>query len=223
MQQFAVRRFACRLREVGARRLREGAQQHANKQGARLVSLEAARANGFKFDWTSYAPPKPSFLGVKTLKNFPLDGGALHRLGSVFPDLGLGRQYRTCSTMRSRRRIRAQCCPRRKCSTRLVKGRWLTANAVYGFWPANRSGDSIELYADESREAHCRFPSTAPAKRKTAEQSNLCGLRISSARAMFSPLQREGQGKVCPFTPFPIMGAFAVTTGIGCEDRVKAS
>ena len=34
---------------------------------------------------------------------------------------------------------------------RMVAERWLTANAVVGFWPANAVGDDIELYADESR------------------------------------------------------------------------
>ncbi|MBL8513252.1 MAG: methionine synthase, partial [Betaproteobacteria bacterium] len=48
-------------------------EQHANKQGAKLIALEAARANGFQFDWASYTPPKPAFLGVKALKNFPLE------------------------------------------------------------------------------------------------------------------------------------------------------
>ena len=35
---------------------------------------------------------------------------------------------------------------------RIVEGRWLTANAVVGFWPANTvRDDDIELYADETR------------------------------------------------------------------------
>ena len=34
---------------------------------------------------------------------------------------------------------------------RLVEGRWLTANAVMGFWPANSDGDDIVLWTDESR------------------------------------------------------------------------
>ena len=35
---------------------------------------------------------------------------------------------------------------------RLIEGRWLTANGVIGFWPANTvNDDDIELYTDESR------------------------------------------------------------------------
>ena len=34
---------------------------------------------------------------------------------------------------------------------RMVAEKWLTANAVVGFWPANSVGDDIEIYADETR------------------------------------------------------------------------
>ena len=36
------------------------------------------------------------------------------------------------------------------------RSKWLTANAVIGFWPANAVGDDIELYADEARKARSR-------------------------------------------------------------------
>ena len=32
---------------------------------------------------------------------------------------------------------------------RLIDERWLTANGVIGFWPANAVGDDVELYADD--------------------------------------------------------------------------
>jgi len=36
--------------------------------------------------------------------------------------------------------------------TKLIAEKWLTARAVVGFWPANRSGaDDIELYSDDKR------------------------------------------------------------------------
>ena len=33
----------------------------------------------------------------------------------------------------------------------LIAEKWLTANGVVGFWPANSVGDDIEVYADETR------------------------------------------------------------------------
>jgi 5-methyltetrahydrofolate--homocysteine methyltransferase len=34
---------------------------------------------------------------------------------------------------------------------RIAAGKWLTPRAVYGFFPANRIGDDVELYTDETR------------------------------------------------------------------------
>lgn len=34
----------------------------------------------------------------------------------------------------------------------IVSEKWITANAVFGLYPANASGDDIEIYADETRQ-----------------------------------------------------------------------
>ena len=39
---------------------------------------------------------------------------------------------------------------------RIVAEKWLTANAVVGFWPANATGDDIELYSDDTRKTRLR-------------------------------------------------------------------
>ena len=40
---------------------------------------------------------------------------------------------------------------RRNCSTRIIAGKLLTAQGVYGLFPANAVGDDVLLYADETR------------------------------------------------------------------------
>ena len=41
----------------------------------------------------------------------------------------------------------------RPCSKKIIEGRWLTANAVVGLYPANRVGDDdIAFWADETRQ-----------------------------------------------------------------------
>ena len=42
-----------------------------NSPGRRL-SLAAARANGLKFDWSRYTPPKPRFLGLREFRHYDL-------------------------------------------------------------------------------------------------------------------------------------------------------
>ena len=44
----------------------------------------------------------------------------------------------------------------------LIAEKWLKANAVVGFWPANSVGDDIELYTDESAHKEARHAAHAP-------------------------------------------------------------
>src|SRR5438105_4963308 len=46
--------------------------QHAGKKGPTLISLAAARANAFRFDWSRYAPPAPTFTGLRPFRNVDL-------------------------------------------------------------------------------------------------------------------------------------------------------
>src|SRR6202012_500020 len=48
-------------------------EQHRSK-GAKApqLSLSAARAKKFKIDWAAYAPPAPTFLGVRAFADYPL-------------------------------------------------------------------------------------------------------------------------------------------------------
>ncbi|HEX7606794.1 MAG TPA: methionine synthase, partial [Usitatibacter sp.] len=46
---------------------------HAKKTGQKSVTLEAARANATKIDWSGYAPPRPRQPGLVSLRNYPLE------------------------------------------------------------------------------------------------------------------------------------------------------
>src|SRR5688500_4276021 len=48
--------------------------QHKNKKGpSPMLSIAEARNNAFKTDWGNYSPPKPDFIGVRSLRNHPLE------------------------------------------------------------------------------------------------------------------------------------------------------
>ena len=48
--------------------------QHKNKKGqSPMLSIAEARRNALKIDWKNYTPPEPSFLGIKSLRNYPLE------------------------------------------------------------------------------------------------------------------------------------------------------
>ena len=109
---------------------------HAKKTGQKSVPLEAARANAVRIDWAGYAPPQPAQLRRCTsLKNYPLEKLVpFIDWAPVLP--GLGPRGQVSRHPRGRRWWAR---PRRNVFRegqamleRIVKGRWLTANAVLG-------------------------------------------------------------------------------------------
>ncbi|HET7402619.1 MAG TPA: vitamin B12 dependent-methionine synthase activation domain-containing protein, partial [Usitatibacter sp.] len=89
---------------------------------------------------------------------------------------------------------------------RLVKGRWLAANGVFGLWPANSIDDDIEIYADENRgQVLMTWHNLRQQNRKPAGNPNQC-------LADFVAPKDSGVGDY--------IGAFAVTAGIGIEQKL---
>ena len=185
-------------------------EQHANKKGVKLIPLPTARANRTRIDWTGYVPPTPSFTGVKPLKNYPLE--ELVRFidwGPFFQTWDLWGKYPQilddATVGAAAREVFAN---GRKMLDQIIKGRWLSANAVVGFWPANSVGDDIEVYADESRSSpFMTFHHLRQQNEKPADNPNQC-------LADFIAPKETGRKD--------FIGAFAVTAGIGCEERAKA-
>ncbi|HWS12894.1 MAG TPA: vitamin B12 dependent-methionine synthase activation domain-containing protein, partial [Rhodocyclaceae bacterium] len=88
----------------------------------------------------------------------------------------------------------------------IVAGKWLTANGVFGLFPANAAGDDIELYADESREQVLTVWHNLRQQHERPEgKPHLC-------LADFVAPKESGVADY--------MGAFAVTTGIGIEAKL---
>jgi 5-methyltetrahydrofolate--homocysteine methyltransferase len=129
-------------------------EAHAQKTGQKSVALEAARANAVKVDWPSYRAVRPKHLGVVSLKNYPIeklvefiDWGPFFQswdLAGKYPDI-----LQDAVVGEAARNVHREGL---EMLDRAVKGRWLTANGVYGLWPAASVGDDIEIYADEARE-----------------------------------------------------------------------
>ncbi len=91
---------------------------------------------------------------------------------------------------------------------RIVNEKLLTAQAVYGFWPANSDGDDIVLYTNESRneELH-RFP-------MLRQQEDLAQGKFNRSLADYIAPKDSGVEDY--------LGAFAVTAGLGTEALVDA-
>ena len=91
---------------------------------------------------------------------------------------------------------------------RIVKEKRYTAKAVIGFWPANAVGDSVEVYADESRSKILKtFHFLRQQIEKPAGQFQLC---------LADYIAPKDSGRI------DYLGGFAVTSGHGVEEFAKA-
>jgi 5-methyltetrahydrofolate--homocysteine methyltransferase len=184
--------------------------QHAAKKGPALVSLAAARANRVPIDWAACSPAVPAALGRFEFRDYDLAELARYIDWSPFFqtwDLA-GAYPRILDDPVVGEAARNVFRDAQAMLERIVAERWLTANGVVVLAPAAAAGDDIELYTDESRREvamvwHCLRQQTA----KEADRHNLC-------LADFVAPRDAGRRDY--------LGAFAVTAGLGCEERVKA-
>ncbi|WP_374667747.1 methionine synthase [Ramlibacter sp.] len=189
-------------------------EQHANKKQVPLWPLAQARANKTRIDWAGYRPPVPKFIGRRVFRNFDLaelakyiDWGPFFQtwdLAGRFPEILKDEVVGTEAV-----RVYAD---GQRMLKRLIEGRWLTANAVMGFWPANTvDDDDIVLYTDESRSQPVL---TWHGLRQQTEKPVIDGVpRPSRCLADF----------VAPKGVAPdYVGAFAVTAGLGVDRKVQA-
>ena len=201
-------------------------QQHANKKQTPLWPLAKARANKTPVDWSHYQPTPPKFIGKRVFKNFDLgelanfiDWGPFFQtwdLAGPFPaildDEVVGAEAR---------KVHADGQAMLK---KIVEGRWLTANAVVGLYPANRvHDDDIALYTDESRST---VAMTWYGLRQQAAKEEIDGVMMPSRcladfvapRTVIASEARQSM----PCDEVGIkdyVGVFAVTAGIGSEKK----
>ena len=186
-------------------------QLHAGKKQQPLWPLAQARANKTAIDWNGYQPPVPKFIGRREFRNFDLaelvrflDWGPFFQtwdLAGKFPNIlddeVVGEEAR---------KVYADAQAMLK---QIIEQKWLTANGVMGFWPANTvRDDDIELYADEQRE---QAVLTWYGLRQQAEKQAVDGV-MRPSRCLSDFIAPQG---VAP----DYIGAFAVTAGIGAEKQ----
>ena len=188
-------------------------QQHASKKQQVLWPIEKARANKTPIYWAGYLPPKPKFIGRRVFKNFDLaelaryiDWGPFFQtwdLAGPFPAILKDEIVGT-----EAQRVFSD---GKRMLQRLMEGRWLTANAVLGLYPANSvHDDDIELYTDERRE---QVALTWHGLRQQSEKQLIDGV-MRPSRCLADFVAPKG---VAP----DYVGVFAVTAGIGVEKKEK--
>jgi len=186
----------------------EIAKNHAAQRApGRRLTLGEARANKPKFDWAKYAPPVPTFLGVRAFDHYDL--------GELVPYIDWTPFFQTWELIGKYPSIleddkvgeaaRSLFADAQKMLAKIVEEKWLTARAAFGFFPANASDDDILVYGDEAR----RTPS-----------ATLHTLRQQMSRESRKPNLALADF-VAPTGIADYMGAFVVTTGHGEEAHIK--
>ena len=182
---------------------------HLNKRSdKRYKTIEEARENKFRIDLNGQLSPKPAFLGTRVFENYPLEEllgyidwtpffhtwelrGSYPR---IFEDEFVGVEAKKLFD------------DAQVLLKKIVDEKLLTANGVIGFWPANATGDDIELYTDETRsEVYKQIHTLRQQTEKVKDEPYY---------ALADFVAQKETAKADYF------GGFAVTTGIGCDELV---
>ena len=184
----------------------------ANEIKKQRITLAQARANAFKPDWAAYTPLQPSFLGPRPFANYDLSTLVpLIDWTPFFQTWELAGRYPQI-LQDNKVGVEAQKLfdDAQEILARMVAEKWVKANAVIGFWPANSVGDDIEVYGSEDR--------TTPLKTLYTLRQQIARdpsrTRAHTALADFIAPKASGTADY--------IGGFAVTTGIGEEEALEA-
>ena len=182
---------------------------HESRQEKPLTPLAEARARPFAIDWRGDDIAVPDFTGVRVIDDLPLSELVPHidwtffftawELKGSFPKILKSAKYGEAA-----RDLYAN---GRELLEQIVEAGTLRARGSYGFWPANADGDDLVLFADEARRKELlRFSML-----RQQSERGVAGAYLSLAD--FVAPERTGLDD--------FVGAFAVTTGIGCDELVQ--
>lgn len=182
------------------------------RQQVKLAPYDEALEKRFTINWSNYEPPKPEFLGTRTIDDLPLEElvpyidwspffsswQLIGKYPRIFEDDVVGEEAKKLFD------------DAQKELKFLLDNKHLTAKAVYGFWPANSDDDDIVLWTAESRtEELMRFPMLRQQWERVGQKD------FRSLSDYVSPVAANGESKV------DYIGAFAVTAGHGCDELAK--
>ncbi len=187
-------------------------EQNKNAQSqAKFITLEEARQNKFAVDWKAEKTAQPSFTGTRVLTDFDMEEIKAYidwtpffhswELKGAYPKI-LNDPERGTEAQKLFKDAQEML-------KKIITEKWLQANAVVGIFPAASVGaDDIELDWKDEKDQNYLFHTLRQQTKKPAGQANI-------ALADFVRPKENGRGN-------DFIGAFALTTGIGIDERVAA-
>ena len=178
------------------------ADKHSRAELAKKrVTLQAARDNAMRFDFSDYSATAPQFLGTRSFDDWDLEELSRYidwtpffhtwEMRGVYPKILEDEKQGAAA-----RQLFADA---QDMLNRIIEEKWFRPRAVVGFWPANAVGDDIRLFTDDNRSETLATLHTL--RQQTAKR----GDRPNVALADF----------VAPEGSAPdYVGGFVVTTGV---------
>ena len=187
-----------------ASQLRDRTNYEAMQSNRKLVPYAEALQRRYATDWKNIQIDKPAFVGTRLLDNFPLselvpfiDWSPFFqtwelrgKYPKIFEDPTVGEQARKVFD------------DAQTLLKRIVEEKLLTARGIYGFWPAMSEGDDIVVSIPDSSTT-MRFPMLRQQWERPGQ---------SDFRSLADYIAPAESGRT------DYLGAFAVTTGIGCDE-----
>ena len=184
-------------------------EQFENRAGTQLLTYEEALRHKLHTEWDDHHIAVPEFTGRRVLRDYPLselvpfiDWSPFFHTWEIrgrYPDL-----LQDPARGPAARELFANA---QELLKMIVDEKLFTANAVYGFYPANSDGDDIVVYSDVTR---------------TKELARLHTLRQQKDNQRGKP-QIALSDFIAPRESGHIdyLGAFAVTTGHGTQELAE--
>jgi len=179
---------------------------HASRSERPLVALADARARAPKLEFDAATVSVPEFTGRRVLDDVSLD--ELRELIDwtfFFTAWELKGRFPAILNHPTQGPVARELFENGKALLRkLIDGGELRARGVYGFWPANRDGDDLVLFADESRKRELtRFAMLR--QQRPVNENDPCFCLADYLAPRESGVR-------------DYVGAFAVTAGLGADE-----
>jgi len=187
-------------------------RRHAGRQQSiKWLSLDEARANRAAIDWDAYTPPPPAATGVQVFDTIDLARVSTYIDWTPFFHAWelKGAYPRILSDKEKGKEASKLFSDAKAMLDRIIKEKWLTARAVIGLFPAAATpDDAVLVYTDTSRqEVAATLHFLRQQQVKPPGRPNRC------LADFIAPIDSGLADHI---------GMFAVTAGIGIDERVAA-
>ncbi len=222
-------------------RLREYHKQA--RAATKYIPLDLARRNKLSTEWKEYAVPQPNITGTKVFREYPLEEIAQYiDWTPFFISWEMKGSYpKILNDPERGEEAKKLLNDANEMLQRIIKEKWLTANAVLGIFPALSEGDDIHVY-DQEGNSQAVFHTLRQQSQKPDATPNLAlsdfilpaskadsvsgkTEKVAMAQSPRSveafPAKGENSTVEAGVQVTDYIGAFAVTTGIGIEKWIE--